>query len=227
MTLLFEKDVHLRYSNRDRQDNTQLQVLMLYHLSGVNEPMSNPSGTTAHKPVVTIEEVTELNAADMNDLCDATDAAIQSGGGFGWVDVPAREVLERFWRGVTLIPDRKLFVGRLDGVIGGTGQLIFMPSNNEAQSFSATITNVFVAPWARGHGIAKDMITAMEARALKSNIAVLNLDVRETQIEAISLYEKMGFTRWGTKENYARVHGKILKGHFYSKMIDPSIIKNS
>ena len=173
---------------------------------------------------ISIEEVNELNQADLNDLCDATDAAIESGGGFGGVEVPAREVLERFWRGVTLVPDRKLFVGRLDGIIGGTGQLIFTPNNNEAQSFSASITNVFVAPWARGHGIAKGMLKAMEERALRADIGVLNLDVRETQIEAISLYEKVGFEKWGTKENYARVKGEVLKGHFYSKIINSDMI---
>lgn len=173
-----------------------------------------------HKPELTIEEVTELSAADLEDLCDATDAAIVSGGGFGWVNIPARETLERFWSGVMVIPDRKLFIGRLDGVIGGTGQLIFPPSNNEAQAFAATVTNVFVAPWARGHGMAREIMKAMESKARKQNFITINLDVRETQERAIHLYESLGYERWGEKPNYARVKDEFVRGFFYTKNLE-------
>lgn len=186
--------------------------------------MNDKNQAPSLPPEVMIEEVSELSSADLSDLCDATDMAIESGGGFGWVKVPAREVLERFWQGVMIVPDRKLFVGRLDGVIGGTGQLIMHPASNEAQSFSARITNVFVAPWARGHGIATRITRAMELRALKGGISVLNLDIRETQKAAINLYEKVGFETWGIKENYAHVHGETVKGRFMSKVIDPTLI---
>ena len=170
-------------------------------------------------PTIKIEQVKELNVTDMNDLCDATDEAIESGGGFGWVEVPSRDVLERFWKGVLIVPDRLLFVGRIDGVIGGTGQLIRTPSNNQAQSFSATVTNVFVAPWARGRGLGRKLMEAIEATAIKQGIEVLNLDVRETQNLAIKLYEKMGYEKWGTKPHYAKIDGDLISGHFYSKRL--------
>ena len=35
-----------------------------------------------------------LSVADLNDLCDATDAAIEAGGGFGWIKMPNRDILE-------------------------------------------------------------------------------------------------------------------------------------
>ncbi len=174
---------------------------------------------------VIIEEALELNGTDLHDLCDATDDAIESGGGFGWIEIPSRDVLERFWKGVLIIPDRKLFVGRLDGIIGGTAQLILTPNNNQAQAFSATITNVFVAPWARGHGIAKKLMLAIEEKAQSLDIAVLNLDVRETQTAAINLYERLGYQKWGTKPHYARVKGNIIAGHYYSKVLNPELIK--
>lgn len=177
-------------------------------------------------PEVLIEEALELSGTDLHDLCDATDDAIESGGGFGWVDIPARDVLERFWKGVLVIPDRKLFVGRLDGIIGGTAQLILTPTNNQAQAFSATVTNVFVAPWARGHGIAKKLMLAIEDKARSLDLAVLNLDVRETQTAAIRLYERLGYTKWGTKPHYARVKDEVIAGHYYSKVLNPDLIKN-
>src|SRR5687768_9660095 len=97
-------------------------------------------------PVPMVEQIDELTAGDLNDLCDATDAAIVGGGGFGWIRLPSREILERYWRGVLAMPSRMLFVARLDGVICGTAQLITPSRNNEAQSFAATMTTVFIAP---------------------------------------------------------------------------------
>jgi len=161
-----------------------------------------------------------LSLGDLNDLCDATDAAIEGGGGFGWVKLPAREIMERYWQGVITIPTRDLFVARLDGVICGTCQLMKRPVNNEAQSFSAKLTTTFVAPWARGYGLAKMLIRAVEDHACKEGIAVINLDIRETMSEAISLYESLGYERIGTHPYYAKVDGKVLKGYYYTRVID-------
>ncbi len=36
------------------------------------------------------------------------------------------------------MPERLLFVGRLDGIIVGSAQLVRPPRNNEAQAFAAT-----------------------------------------------------------------------------------------
>ena len=59
---------------------------------------------------VFVEILEETNSRDLNDLCDAAEAAIEEGGGFGWVVVPARQMLETYWRGVQLVPERTLFV---------------------------------------------------------------------------------------------------------------------
>ena len=171
------------------------------------------------KPMLAIEQVDDLSPADLEDLCDATDAAITDGGGFGWVRLPAREILERYWRGVLAMPARMLFVARLDGVICGTAQLIMPPRNNEAQSFAVHMTTVFVAPWARGHGLARMMVEDMEKAAKESGFDVINLDVRETQEAAIKLYENMGYVCFGTHPFYARVDGKTIPGRYYYKSL--------
>ena len=46
-------------------------------------------------------------------------------------------------------------------------QLMFHPSNNEAQQHICNITSHFVAPWARGHGLAKTMIDKAELQLAK------------------------------------------------------------
>ncbi len=174
------------------------------------------------KPVATVELATSLSTGEMQDLCDSTDAAIENGGGFGWVTLPARDILERYWGGVLTMPQRRLFVARLDGVICGTCQLMMPNRNNEAQSFAVQLTANFVAPWARGHGLARLLIEESERQAASEGFSVINLDVRETQEAAIQLYESMGYEAFGTHPYYAQVDGKVIKGRYYTKLLKPA-----
>jgi ribosomal protein S18 acetylase RimI-like enzyme len=181
--------------------------------------MSDQTKAKPLQPVLSVEHVTDLSRSDLNDLCDATDSAIEGGGGFGWVSLPAREILERFWQGVMAMPSRTLFVARLDGVICGTCQLVKPPHNNEAQSFAVQLTTTFVAPWARGHGLARMLVEAAEGAAIKEGFSVINLDVRETMTHAIELYEGLGYMRFGEHPHYAKVDGQVLKGFYYTKTL--------
>lgn len=166
---------------------------------------------------LTVECVTQLTEDDIVALCEATTAAILDGGGFGWVKPPGRQALERYFRGVLLVPERDLFIGRADGAINGSAQLVRPPRNNEAQAHAAHLMHSFVAPFARGHGLARLMMLKVEEKARASGIRVLNLDVRETQEAAIALYESLGYVRWGVHPHYARVRGKTVRGFFYAK----------
>jgi ribosomal protein S18 acetylase RimI-like enzyme len=166
---------------------------------------------------VAVEIVERLRPSDLNDLCDAAHAAIADGGGFGWLVPPSREVLERYWKGVLVVPERMLFVIRLDGVIAGSAQLVRPPRNNEAQAHSATLTTAFVAPWARGHGLARTLTLAVEAAARETGVRVLNLDVRETQSAAVALYGSLGYRRIGRHPLYAMVDGVPVAGLYFFK----------
>lgn len=181
--------------------------------------MTDQTNLKPLEPVPTVERLREFQAGDLNDLCDATDAAIEGGGGFGWVKLPARDILERYWQGVLVMPARELFVARLDGVICGTCQLVKPPVNNEAQSFAVQLTTNFVAPWARGHGLAKLLILETEKYAKSEGFEVINLDLRETLVQAMTLYENLGYKRIGEHPYYAKVDGQVLKGYYYTKSI--------
>ena len=186
--------------------------------------MSETKPTRSAKPraaVLTVERATELTDEDLNALCEATAAAVIEGGGFGWVNAPERQVLERYFRGLLLVPERELFVGRLNGVIVGSVQLVRPPRNNEAQSFAATLMHLFIAPFARGHGVGRMMVKRVEDGARALGYQVLNLDVRETQTAAIRMYEALGYTRWGEHPFYARVRGQIVRGFYYYKQLRP------
>ncbi|WP_211212083.1 GNAT family N-acetyltransferase [Kiloniella laminariae] len=173
-------------------------------------------------PTTEVNELTEFRGPDLYDLCDATESAIEAGGGFGWLRVPEREIMENHWRGTLLVPGRQIFVARLDGTICGSAQLHCQPRNNEAQAHSGQLSSFFLAPWARGHGLAAQMVKAVEKAAIDRGLSVLNLDVRETQKQAIRVYEQVGFTRWGTQHTYARVNDQWVAGHFYSKILNAS-----
>src|SRR5438094_3776174 len=127
---------------------------------------------------ITVEHLTQYSGTDLDDLCEATESAIVEGGGFGWLTPPARQVLENYWKGVLLVPERRLVVGRLDGVVAGSAQLSRAPRNNEAQAFAGTVTGAFVAPWARGRGIGRGIVREIERLARELGLAVLNLDLR-------------------------------------------------
>ena len=118
-----------------------------------------------------------------------------------------------------LIQNRKLIVGRLNGAIAGALQLMFQQSNYEAQNHICNITSHFVAPWARGHGLAKAMIDKAEAIIKESGSSCVQLDVRETQKAAIQLIKSKGYRQWGINPNYAIVDGNNIKGFYFLKKL--------
>ena len=177
--------------------------------------------TDQNKPKLSVERLEKLNHVDLTDLCDATEAAILKDGGFGWVTVPERDVLERYWNGVLAVPLRDVFVARLDGAICGTAQLVRFPPNNQAQAFAGQLTTFFMAPWARGNGLSEQILALLEDRAKELGLHVINLDVRQTQMNAIRVFQRNGYTQWGMNPYYAIINERFIPGYFFHKMISP------
>src|SRR3546814_4282938 len=63
---------------------------------------------SAKKPeaTVAVDRLTGFYGPDLHDLCDAAEAAILHGGGFGWLSPPPRQAMEAYWQGVLLVPER-------------------------------------------------------------------------------------------------------------------------
>jgi len=64
------------------------------------------------------------------------------------------------------------------------------------------ITNIAVAPSARRLGIASALLGRLLDLGRELNLAFLTLEVRESNVPAISLYEKFGFKVVGKRKNY-------------------------
>lgn len=182
--------------------------------------MSKKPEKRSGKNITDTEELTEFAAGDLEALCEATVEAIVEGHGFSWLKPPPQGTLEAYWRGVLLIPERTLFVARLNGRIVGTVQLVRPARNNEQGAFSAEVATFFIAPWARGYGLARSLLRDVEAKARQEGFTTLEVNVRADRRAAIALAEASGFIKWATKERYARVAGSYLPGYYYVKYLD-------
>jgi GNAT superfamily N-acetyltransferase len=171
--------------------------------------------------VISVDKTHELNAADMSDLCQATEDAIGDGIGFNWVSPPMREVMEQYWRGVLMVPERMPFIGRLDGTVASSIQLVKPGKSKETSAFAANVQAHFVAPWARGHGLAKMLLDAAEHEARVLGYSVMNLNVRATQERALEVYSEAGYEKWGELPYYEVVNGQMIAGHYFYKHLDP------
>ncbi len=168
-----------------------------------------------------VERMTEFRHADLNELVQATEDAIRDGIGFNWMVPPGKDVLETYWKGVLVVPERVLFVGRIDGTLAASIQLVKPGASKETSSFAASLEAHFVAPWARGHGLAKNLLDSAEREARSQGFSVLKLSVRQTQEAAIQLYEESGYTCWGVLPTYEFVNAKMIAGKFYYKNLEP------
>lgn len=173
-------------------------------------------------PQIEIVVIQSLTDMELSDLCDATQDTIKDSSsgftiGFTRQQSPLREQLQAYWRGVLIVPERQLIIGKLDKVVAASIQLVSPAPSNQTSAFAASIENHFVAPWARGYGLARELLDAAEKKARQHGFKVLRLSVRATQQAAINLYETAGYVRWGTLEKYEMVGGEMIAGHFYYK----------
>ena len=96
-----------------------------------------------HIAKLSVETVDQLTERDIHELSDAAEAAILAGGGFGWLSPPPKSVMEDYWRGVQMIPDRHLILARLDKVIAGSCQIVRPPKKQRSPEICLPIDNIF------------------------------------------------------------------------------------
>ncbi|MCU1578977.1 MAG: family N-acetyltransferase [Rhodoglobus sp.] len=94
-------------------------------------------------------------------------------------------------------------VGSTNGVAGST--------NGVAGSTSGVleVKKVFVAPQARGRGVAKVMLAELESFAVARGVASLVLQTGPLQVEAIALYLKLGYLPIGKFGKYGAIPGAL------------------
>ncbi len=172
-------------------------------------------------PKITVCEVKSLSDIDLSDLCEAAEQTITDDYAFSIGLNKARNTtrshFEAFFRGALLVPERRLLIGRYDGVICGSMQIVCPSKNDETSFFAVNFVEHFVAPWARGFGTAKFLLEKAEEISLEEGFSLAKISVRSTQRTAINLYESMGYRRWGVLERYEMVDQETIPGYFYCK----------
>ncbi len=93
-------------------------------------------------------------------------------------------------------PRVHFFVAREDGRVLGCGAFVISDGKH------AEMKRVFVDPAARGKGVARLIMEAIERKAAKLGIDLMQLETGVRQPEAIALYRKFGYVERGPFGSY-------------------------
>ncbi|MFC4105882.1 GNAT family N-acetyltransferase [Micromonospora zhanjiangensis] len=104
----------------------------------------------------------------------ATDAEVESAMG----DAPSHDLVP---------PTGEFLLARLDGTVVGCAGLRLLPAG------VGELTRVFLAPAARGRGLAARLVRRVEQRAAGLGVRTLRMDTRADLIEARRLYARLGY----------------------------------
>ena len=115
--------------------------------------------------------------------------------------------------------DNAIICAEVDGEL--VGVMGFVRSTRMKTKHMGDIWGVYVQPEVRGKGISKQLMqaTLRHARSCDGLLQV-NLTVITENLPAIKLYQKFGFTIWGTQPNALKVHGKLYEEHWMSCVIE-------
>ena len=150
-----------------------------------------------------IEELARPAAdADVRDLAHLLLDAVASGASVGFLDSLSADDAAEWWRAKLAAADpRAVFLVARDaeGIVG-TVQLLPAAMPNPAHR--ADVAKLQVHRRARGEGLGRALMDAIEERARKDGFTLLTLDTKRGDV-AETLYERSGWTRVGAIPNYA------------------------
>lgn len=123
-------------------------------------------------------------------------------------DVP----LEALRASMRRAPDWMLFGAFVDGVLAGAAGLL---RNRHVKAAHAMhLWGMYVAPAHRHRGLGRALLDACIAHARsQGGVTVVQLGVTSAANEARRLYERAGFTRWGTQREALRHEGHAVDEH--------------
>lgn len=168
-----------------------------------------------------IEELTpESLAAALPALSELLRACVADGASIGFLHpMPCREA-EAFWQGLEdSLRDgsRRVLVAREEGQLLGTGALVLARLPNGRHR--AEVSKLMVHPRARRKGIARALLTMLEALAREEERNLLVLDTKAGDAGE-PLYRQAGWTEAGTIPGYALASGGGADATvFYYKML--------
>ncbi|CAK7193360.1 hypothetical protein COMNV_01575 [Commensalibacter sp. Nvir] len=174
-------------------------------------------------PKIQIEHIASFdNEDDLHSICEALEASILAGYHCKWSKAPPRHLIESYFTGLLLIPEKRLFIGRMDGTIVGLCEVTLPPKQDDSPCISVEINCFATAPYATGLGIGRKMLTKMEQTVTQLGFPIINASINETQTKLLQFYIKNDYQHWATHPYYQKINGQILKGYMlYKSFLTP------
>lgn len=153
--------------------------------------------------VISVVQGGVLTPADLDALAETLMQSVALGASIGFILPFGFVQAQAFWQ--KLLPafergEKRLLVARVAGKIAGTVQLVVdQPANGIHRG---DVVKLMVHPDGRRKGLARKLMTAVEALAREEGKTLLVLDT-VTGSPAQTLYENLGFTLSGTIPHYA------------------------
>jgi GNAT superfamily N-acetyltransferase len=125
--------------------------------------------------------------------------------------------LEALHRHALAEADRVVLVAELDGEVAGMAHIV--PSKAANAPHRAEVQRVAVAAGARGTGVGRELLEAVEEIAFARGLTLLWLTTHEGS-DAAGFYEAVGYTKLGVMPAYSlRPDGTLSPGAFYFKRL--------
>jgi acetyltransferase len=125
--------------------------------------------------------------------------------------------LEAMHRAALKEPGRVVLVAEREGEVIGMAHLA--PAGAANARHRAEVQRVAVARQARGTGVGRDLMAAVEEAALERGLTLLWLTTHEGS-DACAFYEAVGYTKLGVMPAYSlRPDGTLSPGAFYFKRL--------
>ena len=161
-------------------------------------------------------------AAQLPVLAGLLREAVADGASVGFLPPLAEDEALEYWRGVIAAQregSRVVLVARWpDGAVIGTVQLDLALRPNGRHR--AEVSRLLVARAAQRRGVARALMLALEAEALRLGRTTLVLDTREGD-PAERLYQGLGYQRVGAIPQYARsADGTLAATVYYYKLLE-------
>jgi acetyltransferase len=125
--------------------------------------------------------------------------------------------LEALHAGALSDSERIVLLAEVDGVVAGMAHVA--PSGAANAPHRGEVQRVAVGEEARGTGVGRELMEAVEEAALGRGITLLWLTTHEAS-DACAFYEAVGYTKLGVMEEYSeRPDGSIAAAAFYYKVL--------
>jgi ribosomal protein S18 acetylase RimI-like enzyme len=156
-----------------------------------------------------LEDVAAYRAIRHEALANHPEAFVSTAEAFAQKsDADIRQTLEALTVFGAMLPD---------GSLGGINA--FMRHEGAKERHRGWMIQVYVRPEHRGSGMAAALVEHLIDHA-RRHVVQVHLGVWSENIPAIKLYERLGFTTYGTEPRYLFVNGRYIDEHLMVRFLD-------